>query len=715
MNLDDCIVADIETVGFLEDLSSSEDLHVFGYAKRSEKDGKFKLYTVRTEEEIRELLENPENVIVGHNFYLYDIPAIKIMFPKIDIKATIIDSLFLSWYIDFGRVYEGKKFGLASYGEDYGVPKPEIESWTGLTYEEYAHRVKEDCKINTYLWLDQLKKLRILYKNDDTKIKGLIKFLMSKASVYQNYQDNPFTLDVEQCKRNQGLFERMMETRIKKLQEVMPKVIKKGIKTPPKEMYKKGKTINKPRNLKKKNGELTASGKKFITYCEAFSLDVDEVSSVYIPSKELRTEAIKWLDILEKEGLPETHNEPVEVVLSEEAANPQSVSQVKDWLYSHGWKPEIFQDVVNTAGEKKKVPQLKTKSKKLCPSVLKLAEDIPEVKELTDLSLIQHRLGYFKGFLKNMNKDGTITAGIGGLTNTLRIKHRNLVNLIKPSATYGEYVRSLLTAPEGKVLIGSDLSSLENMVRNNFIFPIDPDYVREMDGKYFDSHLDIGVTAGLVTDAESLFYRYWKEVQKNPDIKPEDIDEVTEDYLTLMEKYSTDEQREELHHKLDKIRSQAKIVSYSALYGVGKHKLSKELKCTVAEAETLLVAYWKRNYSVKEFASQQVIKKKLDSMWVKNPLNGYWYSLRTEKDIASTLFQGTGDYIFSLWTYFLVQAGLKLCGGFHDECIVVTTEEEVPKVVDILKQSLDKVNKVLKLELPIGLDYKVGLTYAEVH
>ena len=671
MNLDDCIVADIETVGFLEDLSSSEDLHVFGYAKRSEEDGKFKLYTVRTEEEIKELLENPENVIVGHNFYLYDIPAIRIMFPKIDIKATIIDSLFLSWYIDFGRVYEGKKFGLASYGEDYGVPKPEIESWTGLTYEEYAHRVKEDCKINTYLWLDQLKKLRILYKNDDNKIKSLLKFIMSKATVYQTYQYNPFTLDIEQCRANQMDFEARVEERVATLKSAMPKV-------------KKYITRTKPKNLVKKDGTLSVAG-------------------------------VKWVDALEQLGLPETHSEPIEILKEEVDANPQSVSQVKDWLYSHGWKPEIFQDVVNTAGEKKKVPQLKTKSKALCPSVLKLAEEIPEVKALTDLSLLQHRLGYFKGFLKNMNKDGTITAGIGGLTNTLRIKHRNLVNLIKPSATYGEYVRSLLTAPEGKVLIGSDLSSLENMVRNNFIFPIDPDYVREMDGKYFDSHLDIGVTAGLVTDAESLFYRYWKEVQKNPDIKPEDIDEVTEDYLALMEKYSTDEQREELHHKLDKIRSQAKTVSYSALYGVGKHKLSKELKCTVAEAETLLVAYWKRNYSVKEFASQQVIKKKLDSMWVKNPLNGYWYSLRTEKDIASTLFQGTGDYIFSLWSYFLVQRGVKLCGGFHDEVIVVCSPEEVDSIVEILKESIEKVNKVLKLELPIGLDYKVGKTYAEVH
>ena len=272
MNLDDCIVADIETVGFLEDLSSSEDLHVFGYAKRSKEDGKFKLHTVRTEQEVKKILEDPTNIVVGHNFYLYDIPAINIMFPNIDVKATIIDTLFLVWYIDFNRPFLGKKFGLASYGEDYGVPKPEIESWTGLSYEEYANRVKEDCKINTYLWLDILKKLRLLYKNDDKKVIGLIRFIMSKAHVYQTYLNNPFTLDVEQCKANQELFESMVAERVEKLKEAMPNVIKKGLVHPPaKSFYKKGTVKSKPKVMTKADGKLTAAGQRWKDLCDLFA------------------------------------------------------------------------------------------------------------------------------------------------------------------------------------------------------------------------------------------------------------------------------------------------------------------------------------------------------------------------------------------------------------------------------------------------------------
>ena len=63
-----------------------------------------------------------------------------------------------------------------------------------------------------------------------------------------------------------------------------------------------------------------------------------------------------------------------------------------------------------------------------------------------------------------------LSFNIGGLTNTLRIRHRTLVNLIKPSAPYGEYVRSLIKPPEGMVMIGSDISALESATRNNFVY-----------------------------------------------------------------------------------------------------------------------------------------------------------------------------------------------------------------------------------------------------
>jgi len=60
------------------------------------------------------------------------------IFKDINIQATIIDSLILAWYIEPNRIKEGGKYGLADFGEEFGVKKPEIESeeWVGLSDEK---------------------------------------------------------------------------------------------------------------------------------------------------------------------------------------------------------------------------------------------------------------------------------------------------------------------------------------------------------------------------------------------------------------------------------------------------------------------------------------------------------------------------------------------------------------------------------------------------
>src|SRR5699024_7191518 len=101
--------------------------------------------------------------------------------------------------------------------------------------------------------------------------------------------------------------------------------------------------------------------------------------------------------------------------------------------------------------------------------------------------------------------------------------------------------------------------------------------------------------------------------------------------------------------------------------------------------------------------------------WVLNPLNGYWYSLRSEHTKFSTLNQGAGDYIFTLWCYFCMQDGLKLSYGAHDEILMQVKESDIDKYANIINESMDKVNAVLGLRIPIKVDYDVGVNYAEVH
>ena len=142
-------VFDIETNGLLDVL---DKIHVLSYTR----DGK-EVISTHDYDEMREFFTT-EPVLVGHNICRFDIPAVEKVL-GIKVKARLVDTLALSWYIN----HERQKHGLEGYGEDYGVPKPVIKDWDNLTYEEYAHRCSEDVRINYRLWVDLKMKLKRLY------------------------------------------------------------------------------------------------------------------------------------------------------------------------------------------------------------------------------------------------------------------------------------------------------------------------------------------------------------------------------------------------------------------------------------------------------------------------------------------------------------------------------------------------------------------------
>ena len=70
----------------------------------------------------------------------------------------------------------------------------------------------------------------------------------------------------------------------------------------------------------------------------------------------------------------------------------------------------------------RKIPQVRREGE-LTDSVKLIAETNPMVEVLEGLTVMQHRLGIFQGFL-DCEQDGYVRAEIDGLTNTLRFKHK---------------------------------------------------------------------------------------------------------------------------------------------------------------------------------------------------------------------------------------------------------------------------------------------------
>ena len=614
------IVFDVEANGLLD---KATKIHCLSYTT----DGK-DYQTIFDYSDMRDLILS-QHGLVGHNIIRYDVPLIEKIL-GIKIKARLFDTLPMSWVLNLTR----SKHGLESFGEDFGIPKPQINDWHNLTNEEYAHRCTEDVKINWCLWQDLLKRFMFLYKSK-SELDKFFRYLEFKMDCAASAEKVGWKLDVELAQKCVADLTKQKADKEAELISVMPK---RKVTT------KK----SRPKNCFRKDGTASAHGQR-------------------------------WFDLLQENGLPLHFDGEVEVIKKWEDPNPNSTDQVKDWLYSLGWEPCTFKyDKNKETGEERKIPQVR-KDGELTDSVKLIAETNPMVEVLEGLTVMQHRLGIFQGFL-DCEQDGYVRAEIDGLTNTLRFKHKKpLVNLPGVDRPWGKEIRGCLTVPTGYVLCGADMTSLEDTTKRHYMQPYDPDYVHEMSQKGFDPHLDLAKHAG--------------------EIKQSDIDA-----------YNRHERDD-----LKAMRKNYKVVNYSATYGVGAAKLSRTTGMAIPQAQALLDAYWKRNWSVKKFSEDQKVRQINGEMWVQNPVSGFWHSLRYEKDVFSTLNQSTGAYCFDKWVAYYRTRRPNIIGQFHDESINLVKEGEQNEHSDALNWAIEKLNQELKLNVDLGIDIQYGQRYSDVH
>jgi hypothetical protein len=612
-------VFDIETDGLLDEMTK---IHVMSWSNDM---GEVK--HTHDYDEMRYVLLNT-GTLVGHNTIRFDIPAVEKLL-GIKVKARLIDTLALSWYINHTRM----KHGLEGYGEEYGVPKPVIKDWNTLTPQEYAHRCDEDVKINNRLWRDLDLKLNKLYKDTPEDKDRLIDYLSFKLDCAREQEELRWKLDVPKAQAAYDEISRLKEEKVEQLADAMPKRILERMATKPKVMHKK-------------DGELSSHGEKWVALCKEYKQSVTTIG--------------------------------FKVKTGEERGNPNSNDQVKDWLRSLGWEPRTFKFVRDKkSGDTRQIEQVR-KGSDLCQSVRELSSNDPAVDLLDGLTVLTHRAGILKSFLEG-HTDGYLQASVAGLTNTFRFKHfKPLVNLPSVDKPYGDVIRGCLIAPEGYVLCGADMTSLEDTTKRHYMKPLDPDYVNEMSREGFDPHLDLALHAGL--------------------IKQSDIDMHNSGERSLKE-----------------LRKNYKVVNYSATYGIGAAALARGTGMSKKASQTLLDAFWSRNWAIEKVASGVKTREVLEGMWLKNPVSGFWHSLRSEKDRFSTLNQSTGVFCFDTWVALCRKNGIKCVGQFHDEVIALVERGKEGHVEEVMHDAAIKLNEKVKLNVPLGTDVQFGNTYADIH
>lgn len=615
------MIFDLECDGF-----NPTKIHVLAYHKDGE------VHHTHDYDEMRKVILNTP-LLIGHRISLFDVPVLEKIL-KIKVKAKLIDTLALSWYLNHSRVVHG----LEAYGVEFGVAKPKVVDWVGLSPEEYAHRCREDVKINLKLWLQLKNKLLILYKDKD-KADRLIDYLMFKMDCVKEQARSQWKVDMELVEASFKDLSAKAQEKVDQLTPLMPRV----------PVYTKR---TKPLKPFKKDGTYSVGG-------------------------------ARWFALLEKEGFNKNYVGDIKEQVGDKEANPVSHQQIKNWLFSLGWKPINFDYKRDDEGNERKIPQVRVEvdgMKELCPSVLKLIIFEPALVILQGLTILQHRVSVFKGFLRDQ-EDGYLTARVSGFTNTLRFRHKELVNLPGIDKPYGDIVRGSLMAREGMVLCGSDMVSLEDTTKRHYMFDYDPEYVEEMSVDGFDPHLDLAKFAGVVTQEEIVQYVNKQGTERN----------------------------------IKGIRKNFKVVNYSATYGVREKTLSRSSGLPVSEAKELLEVYWKRNWSLKEISSNVEVKKIKGEMWLLNPVSGFWYSLRYEKDIFSTLNQGTGVYVFDTWIKHFRKVRPQLTAQFHDEVVLEIKQGAEEKCKALLHKAMDNTNDELKLNVTLGVDVQFGSRYSEIH
>lgn len=667
--------ADLESSGLLHHLIEQGDkakLHNF-CAKSVETGEMWTLHT-NTEKEKDTLGKflNREIILIMHNGICYDKNAL-IHFGYDVSKIHFVDTLALSWYLDLNRA----KHGLEDYGIEAGVPKPVINDWENLTQDDYDNRVQEDVKIQEYTYKKLKARFEELYgemSDYEFCTHRVVKYLNFKMEQLAEQQNTRLRIDVPRAKELIEEFSILIDEKTELLKSVMPKV----------PVYSKS---TKPAKPFKKDGSLSATG-------------------------------VKWKELTEKAGVDFDFDGEIKTIKSYDEPNPQSPQQIKDWLFSLGWIPETFKYEKNEDGSERKIPQIYIAQSggMLCQSIEKLAEETEEVQALVGLGVVKHRKGSIQGFLDSLIFGEYIEAGAKGFTNTLRLKHRKpCVNLPSSRVAYGEDVRGCIIAREGKRFVCSDLSSMENIWKFNYQLPYDPDYVMSQQSDDYDPHLDIAVEGGILTQAQSDFYKI-----KKGGFSEENYNN-TSDLILLLS--ASEFEIESILKSVGKSRGKGKNTNYGCQYGAGASTISRTAGVDLTTAKKLVKAYKKLNWSINEIAKNQIRKTVSHGMYQWNPYSKMWYYLKTEKDSFSTLVQGSGSYLLDLWLKCIdnikvrdgIKDELKLCMNIHDEQLQEYQSLTDEYVKDIFQEALDMVNKTLKVDIPFGCDTQFGTKYSEIH
>jgi len=323
----------------------------------------------------------------------------------------------------------------------------------------------------------------------------------------------------------------------------------------------------------------------------------------------------------------------------------------------YGWKPS------------KKTPQ----GHAIIDEVVLGNLDYPEAKKLSELFLIQKRIGQLaegpQAWMKKVDSDGKLRHRIiCPSTRTLRCTHiqPNLSQVPAVRLPYGQQCRELFTVPSGYQLVGSDLSGIEIRLFAHFCAAYDGgDYAKKV----------------LESDIH----------QSNA--------EAFSDEQTKVE------------------RSVAKGALYALLYGSGDYRLGAMVGKGAKEGKRL-----KDNF-IAAVPSYGILKDKVEQASEKGfitSLGGNRIKVNSTHTALNSLLQSASSAVSSMWLILLSNEikrqnlDVTILGWIHDE-VQMAVKGDPDHVGNLARRCAKEAGEAFSLRIPIEAEYSVGRTWADTH
>ena len=552
------------------------------------------------------------DVIVGHNILNFDIPAIKRLYPDWDISDVCVrDTLVMS-----------RMLWPDVQNEDWQIPgfprnlvgRHSLKAWgvrMGILKDSFGESQNWDVfteEMGEYC-IQDVRVTQALWdrieKEDPPENPTVLEHEF--AEVISQQEKNGFAFDVEGAKKLHAELLTEKDTLRRELQSCFPAQIIK-MKTPAYyEHPVTGERYERKKDAPKKDQSLLMRG-------------------------ELRTKEIPF--------------------------NPGSRDQIaKGLIEKHGWKPADFTGEGKPKVDEAVLSKLQYPEAKLMMRYLTVSKRLGQISDGRESWMKAEENGRIYG---RVNPCGAVTA---------RCTHSrpNMAQIPSVSAMWGAECRGLFTVPEGYVLLGVDLSSLELRCLAHYTHPLDNGrYANEVVSG--DIHTANQEAAGLPT------------------------------------------------------RDDAKVFIYAHNYGAGDAKLGSIVGGGREAGRRLRAQFLEKMPALKKII--QAIKHRLSTHGFLLGVDGRKLNIRSEHAALNTLLQSAGAIAVKQATCILQRKfrsqgwGLEdvmQVAHIHDEIQFQVRKELAEDVGKLSIQAIREAGDALGFKCPLDGEYKIGNNWAETH